>query len=73
MSLEGVGDICLEWIDNDGKDHKYIIENVMFCPNSPVNLLGITKFGKQLDKDLSIKMLSENTSIIMYPNHSVFI
>jgi hypothetical protein len=60
-------------MDDDAKVHYYIIKEVLYYSKSPVNLLEITKFSRQLDKDLLPEELTKNTSITTYPNHSVFI
>jgi len=41
-----VGNIQLTWIDDKEVNHTYIIENVYYVLNLPVNLIGVTKFGK---------------------------
>ena len=41
-----IGNVQLTWIDDKGVNHTYVIENVYYVPNSPVNLIGVTKFGK---------------------------
>ena len=43
---EGFGNIRLVWKDNNRIDHEYLVENVFCVPNSPINLLEVTKFGK---------------------------
>ena len=73
MKPKGYGDICLEWMDDDTKVHYYVIKEVLYYSKSPVNLLGIIKFGRQLDRDLLPEELTKNTSITTYPNHSIFI
>ena len=43
----GFGSIRISFRDNDGKMHVETIEDVLYFPSSPVNILGITKFGEQ--------------------------
>ena len=58
------------WRDNDRRLHKINIEEVFYCPNSLVNLIGITKLGKQIENDKS--QFPTGTSIQTYPNHYLF-
>jgi len=67
---EGFGNMRLIWKDDCRVDHEYIINDVFYVPNSPVNLVGVTKFGKQIEpKD---KDFPEGTNIQTFTNHSVF-
>ena len=51
-------------------DHECIINDVFHVPNSPVNLVGVTKFGKQIEpKD---EEFPEGTNMQTFTNHSVF-
>lgn len=60
----------LAWIDNSGKDCAYAVENAYCAPNSPANLLGVTKFGKQIE--LKEEEFPEGTNIHKLTNHSIF-
>ena len=45
----GVGTVCWKWKDDGGKYHAFDIKNVLYFPDSPVNILSVTKFAAQLD------------------------
>ena len=47
----GIGTVKWSWRDELGEVHTYLIKNVHYFPSSPVNILGITAFGRQLNDD----------------------
>ena len=50
----GIGTVKWSWRDELGEVHTHLIENVHYFPSSPVNILGITAFGRQLnDKEMT--------------------
>ena len=58
------------WIDDRGKDYLCTIGNAHHVPGSLVNLIGVTKFGKQIE--LPEEEFSEGTNIQTFMNHSIF-
>lgn len=40
---DGVGTISIRWNYDDGKSHPMSIDDVLYFPSSPVNIIGITK------------------------------
>ena len=44
---QGIGSVRWKWRDDDGKLHNELIEEGLYFPESPVNILGITKWAKQ--------------------------
>ena len=49
---EGIGTVRWSWIDDHGRKHEYLVEIVLFFPQSPINILSITESAKQLqDKE----------------------
>jgi hypothetical protein len=50
-SPSGVGTVKWTWKDDDGKDHTFIFENVLYFPNSPVNVLSVTSLADFLNDD----------------------
>ena len=51
-SPEGIGTVKWSWNDDDGRKHEYLVEDVLFFPQSPINILSVTEFAKQLqDKE----------------------
>ena len=47
-AASGVGTVKWIWSDEDGKAHEYLIEDCLFFPQSPINILSVTSFAKQL-------------------------
>ena len=47
----GIGTATWSWKDNLDIVHTHHIEQVHYFPGSPVNILGITAFGKQLNDE----------------------
>ena len=45
----GIGTVRWTWRDDLGKAHEYLIEDVLFFPESPINILSVTCFAKQLN------------------------
>ena len=48
----GIGTVRWTWRDDIGKLHEFLIEDVLFSPQSPINILSVTCFARQL-KDLA--------------------
>ena len=47
----GMGTVRWEWKDDNGKQHTYDIEDTLYFPSSPVNILSVTSFAEQLKDD----------------------
>ena len=47
----GMGTVCWTWKDDNGKKHTYDIEDALYFPSSPVNILSVTSFAAQLNDD----------------------
>ena len=45
----GLGTLKLIWRDDSGKLHEYLVEDVLFFPQSPINILSITCFARKLN------------------------
>ena len=45
----GIGTVKWIWRDNFGKSHEYLVDDVLFFPQSPINILSVTCFARQLD------------------------
>ncbi len=61
----GFGNIRLSWTDDNGTYHEEVIEDVLYFPKSPVNIIGITKLGIQRNDP-------EGTHILTKSHYSVF-
>ena len=46
-----IGDLKLTWTDDDGVPYTTILKDVLYFPDSPVNVLSVTAFAAQLDDD----------------------
>jgi len=44
----GIGQVPISWFDDNGIQHKFILNDVYHIPDSPVNILGISAFSKIL-------------------------
>ena len=53
------------WLDDDGHRHTNTVDEVLFFPESPVNILGVTKYADQLQD-------GEGTSIHTKWKYSIF-
>ncbi len=47
----GIGTVRWRWKDDTGHEHSHLIANVLYFPNSPINILRMTKFANQLNDD----------------------
>ena len=45
----GIGTVKLIWRDDPGKSYKYLVEDVLFFPQSPINILNVTCFARQFN------------------------
>ncbi len=62
---QGMGTVRWRWRDDNGKEHAMNIENVLFFPQSPVNILSVTCLADQFKDD-------EGTGIDTKRNQSRF-
>ena len=62
---KGFGTVSWTITDDDGQCHEEKIEEVLYFPESPVNILGVTKLAKQRNDDEGIHVLTK-------ANYSVF-
>ena len=50
--VSGIGTVKWHWKDDDGVGHEFLVEDVLYFPQSPINILSVTSFARQLkDKD----------------------
>ena len=63
---QGIGSVRWKWRDDDGKLHNELIEEGLYFPESPVNILGITKWAKQ-------RQDTEGIYITTKANYSIFV
>ncbi len=61
----GIGNIRIKWTDDDGLAHQEVIDDVLYFPKSPVNIIGVTKLGMQRNDP-------EGTHILTKSQYSVF-
>ena len=48
---KGIGNKQVQWKDDSGKIHSYILAYVLFFPNSPVKIMSITKLTHELNDE----------------------
>lgn len=66
LKPKGVGTVEWCWKDVTGTSHTYRLHNVFYFPDSPVNILSLTAFAKQLDDNAG-------TCITTWGDHSLFL
>ena len=44
----GIGKLAISWKDDMGKTHNFVLNEVIHIPESPVNILGLSAFSKNL-------------------------
>ena len=45
----GIGTVRWIWRDGSGKSHEYLVKYASFSPQSPINILSVTCFARQLN------------------------
>ena len=45
----GIGTFKYTWIDNNGSLHTELLEYFLYFPQSPINIISVTDFTRQLD------------------------
>ena len=45
---QGIGEVKIAWSDDSGKSHEYVLQNVLYFPTSPVNVISVTALAAQL-------------------------
>ena len=45
----GIGIVKWIWKDDEGNSHEFLIHNTLYFPQSPINILSVTEFARQLD------------------------
>ena len=45
----GIGTVRWIWRDDSGKSHEYLVKDALFSPKSPINILSLTCFARQLN------------------------
>ena len=63
---KGVGTVVWRWKDNKGKLHTFEGKDVLYYPDSPVNILSITKFADQLNDDNGTGIDTKRSHSISY-------
>jgi hypothetical protein len=66
---KGIGTVLWMITDDAGKRHEERIDEVLYFPDSPVNILGVTKLAKQRGDDEGIHVLTKaNYSVFTWNN-----
>ena len=50
----GIGTVEWTWKDDSGVSHTERLDNVLYFPQSPINIMSVTEFAKQLDDEEGI-------------------
>ena len=65
LSPAGIGKVQVQWLDDDKQQYSVVLNDVLFFPNSPVNVISCTSLANQLDD-------SDGTWIQTKRHHSIF-
>ena len=49
--LAGISTVKWKWKDDNGVMHKELLEKVLYLPQSPINIMSVTEFSRQLDDE----------------------
>ena len=49
LSPSGIGKVQVQWLDDDNKRYSIVLKDVLYFPNSPVNVISCTSLANQLD------------------------
>jgi len=68
---DSVGKLPVTWNDGKGGSYSIVLDNVLYFPHSPVNVMSITRLADQLDDDVGtyVKTLRKS-SIFAWKNES---
>lgn len=48
-ALSGTGTVPWSWRDDKGEKRTYLVKHVLDFPQSPINILSVTEYTKQLN------------------------
>ena len=68
----GIGTVRWKWKDDDGVFHTFEIQDVLYFPESPVNILSVTKFADQLNDDEGTGIDTKRSHSVLYWNEKKF-
>ena len=69
-SAAGMGTTQWSWNDDDGTHHTIDVENVLYFPQSPVNILSITSLADQFNDDDGTGVNNNCSKSHSYWNHN---
>ena len=69
-SVEGMGTTLWRWKDDSGQHHTIDVENVLYFPQSPVNILSITSLADQFNDDDGTGINTKRRKSHFYWNHN---
>jgi len=61
---QGIGLAQIKWLDNDNEEHTMPLYNALYFPDSPVNIISVSKLGIDA-KDILINIQSFTTYTIL--------
>ena len=65
LSPSGIGKVQVQWLDDDNQRFSIVLNDVLYFPNSPVNVISCTSLAHQLDDN-------DGTWIQTKRHHSIF-
>ena len=61
----GCGDVPVSWTDDNGKEYKVILKNVLHFPDSPVKIMSVVSLAEQLKDELDTWIMSRQKFSIL--------
>eukprot|EP00984_Skeletonema_dohrnii_P013467 scaffold5583_cov166-Skeletonema_dohrnii-CCMP3373.AAC.1 len=71
-NASGMGTVRWTWKDDAGKKHTIDLENVLYFPQSPVNILSVTSLADQQEDDQGTGIDTKRYNSRFYWNHGKF-
>jgi hypothetical protein len=65
-------ELLWSWQDDDGKTHRYEFKDVYYFPQSPVNILSVTRFAKFLNDEEGTGIDTKASYSRLYWNHNKY-
>ena len=62
----GMGTVKWKWFYDNGATHEFLIEDVLFFPESPINILSVTSFARQLDDKTGTGIMTLQSESILF-------
>ncbi len=68
----GIGTVHWRWKDDSGKGHAYLIQILLYFPDSPINILSITEFTNQMNDDNRSEIMTFRKESTFFWDHNKY-